>query len=99
MSRRWGRIRAPNGRFAPQALLCTDPVANPAQILAWFVQRWQLAVSFEAARCHLGLETPRPWSAAAIRRTTPVLLGRVSLVTRLVPRQMPEPDAGVRHAA
>jgi len=71
---RWVLIRDPQGRFPTQALLCTDPDAAPAQILAWFVQRWQLEVTFEEARRHLGLETQRQWSEAAIRRTTPILL-------------------------
>jgi hypothetical protein len=45
--------------------------------------RWSVAVTCEAARTHRGLETPRPWSALALARTTPVLLGLVSLVTVL----------------
>ncbi len=97
--RRWVLIRDPRGRFAPQALLCTDPTATPAQVLAWFVQRWQLAVTFEEARRHLGVETQRQWSEAAIRRTTPVLLGLFSLVTLLAHRQMPGPATVVRQAA
>ena len=36
-------IRDPQEAFAPQALLCTGPAADPAQILEWFVLRWQLA--------------------------------------------------------
>src|SRR5437764_6558064 len=39
---RWVLVRDPQGQFEPQALLCTDLAANPAQILAWFVLRWQL---------------------------------------------------------
>jgi len=46
-----------------------------------FVQRWQLEVTFEAARRHLGLETQRQWSDKAIARTTPLLLGLFSWVT------------------
>jgi hypothetical protein len=38
-------IRAPHGHFATQALLCTGLAADPAQILAWFIQRWQLEVT------------------------------------------------------
>jgi hypothetical protein len=95
---RWVLIRDPQGHFATQALLCTDPAVAPAQILAWFIQRWQLEVTFEEARRHLGLETQRQWSEAAIRRTTPVLLGVFSLVTLLAHRQMPEPAAVVRQA-
>ena len=33
---RWVLIRDPQGTFDPQALLCTDPAADPAQILEWF---------------------------------------------------------------
>jgi hypothetical protein len=96
---RWVLIRDPQGHFATQALLCTDLAVTPAQILAWFVQRWQLEVTFAEARRHLGLETQRQWSAAAIRRTTPVLLGLFSLVTLLAHQQMPEPVGVVRQAA
>jgi hypothetical protein len=95
---RWVLIRDPQGHFATQALLCTDPTVPPAQILAWFVHRWQLEVTFEEARRHLGLETQRQWSAAAIRRTTPVLLGLFSLVTLLAHWQMPRPVSVVRQA-
>jgi hypothetical protein len=78
---RWVLIRDPVGAFAVQALLCTDQTASPAQILGWFVRRWQLEVTFEEARRHLGVETQRQWSELAIRRTTPALLGLFSLVT------------------
>ena len=59
---RWVLIRDPQGTFAPQALLCTDPAADPNQILEWFVLRWQLEVTFREARTHLGVETQRQWS-------------------------------------
>jgi len=85
---RWVLIRDPQGKFATQALLCTDLQAAPGQILAWFVQRWQLEVTFEEARRHLGLETQRPWSDRAIARTTPALLGLFSLVTLLADQHL-----------
>ena len=37
--------------------------------------RWQLEVTFQEVRTHLGVETQRQWSDLAITRTTPVLLG------------------------
>jgi DDE superfamily endonuclease len=80
---RWVLIRDPQGKFPTQALLCTDLTASPDQILAWFVQRWQLEVTFHAMRAHLGMETQRQWSQLAIARTTPALLGLFSLVTLL----------------
>ncbi len=86
---RWVLIRDPHGAFDPQALLCTDPAANPTQILEWFVLRWQLEVTtyqvrgrlFQEARTHLGMETQRQWSDLAIARTTPILLGLFSWTT------------------
>jgi hypothetical protein len=80
---RWVLIRDPNGKFKPQALLCTDLMANPEQILKWFVMRWQTEVTFHEVRDHLGVETQRQWSDWAIARTTPALLGLFSLVTLL----------------
>ena len=80
---RWVLIRDPKGEFKPQALLCTDQSVQPKQILAWFVLRWRLEVTFEEVRAHLGVETQRQWSDKAILRTTPALLGLFSLVTLL----------------
>lgn len=96
---RWVLVRDPQGQFAIQALLCTDGAVEPAQILAWFVQRWQLEVTFEEVRRHLGVETQRQWSDLAIRRTTPILFGLFSLVTLSVQQRTGTMDLGVRRAA
>ena len=77
---RWVLARDPAGTFRPQAFLCTDQDAAPADILTWFVRRWSTEVTFGEARRHLGVETQRQWSDRAIARTTPVLLGPYSLV-------------------
>jgi hypothetical protein len=83
---RWVLVRDPEGKFPPQAFLCTDLTADPVQILSWFVQRWQLEVTFQEARAHLGIETQRQWNERAIARTTPALLGLFSVVTLLADR-------------
>jgi hypothetical protein len=85
---RWVLIRDPLGKFATQALLCTNLDASPLEILSWFVLRWQMEVTFHAARAHLGVETQRQWSQRAIARTTPALLGLFSLVTLLAHEAM-----------
>ena len=72
---RWVLVRDPQGEFATQALLCTDLAVEPVQILEWFVLRWQLEVTFQEVRAHLGVETQRQWSDRAIARTTPILMG------------------------
>jgi len=85
---RWVLVRDPEGGFKTQALLCTDLNADPHKILSWFVMRWQLEVTFQEMRRHLGFETQRQWSELAIRRTTPALLGLFSLVTLFAHRRM-----------
>jgi DDE superfamily endonuclease len=80
---RWVLLRDPHRRFDPQALLCTDLAQDPVQIVRWFVQRWQVEVTFREVRDHLGVETQRQWSDKAIARTTPCLLGLFSIVTLL----------------
>lgn len=78
---RWVLLRDPTGVRAPTALLCTDPQRGPHTMVAWFLRRWQVEVTFQAVRTHLGGETQRQWAAPAIARTTPVLLGLFSWVT------------------
>ena len=78
---RWVLIRDPLGQFRPQALLSTDLEVAPVQIVEWFVLRWQLEVTFQEVRSHLGVETQRQWSDRAIARTTPALFGLFSWVS------------------
>jgi DDE superfamily endonuclease len=52
----WVLVRDPKGEFKTQALLCTELEADPQKILSWFVLRWQLEVTFQEARRHLGFE-------------------------------------------
>ena len=96
---RWVLIRDPQERFTTQALLCTDLTVAPEQIVAWFVLRWQMEVTFEEVRRHLGVETQRQWTARAILRTTPALLGLFALVTLLAHPHLTDATQGIRHAA
>ncbi len=96
---RWVLIRDPNQKFETRALLCTDPSADPLQILTWFVRRWQVEVTFQEVRTHLGVESQRQWSDKAIARTTPILLGWFSWVTLLAHQSRSKGRLPVRHAA
>ena len=78
---RWVIIRDPLGKFATQAVFSTRTEASPKRIVEWFIKRWQLEVTFEESRRHLGIETNRQWSEKAIKRTTPCLFGLFSLIT------------------
>jgi len=97
---RWVLVRDPQEEFASQALLCTDLTAEPAQILSWFVLRWQMETTFQEVRRHLGVGTQRQWSELAIRRTTPALLALFSLVTLFAHQRMVQgTEALLRQAA
>ncbi len=96
---RWVLIRDPHGKFATQALLCTDLTVSPEQIMRWFVRRWQMETTFEEIRRHLGVETQRQWTQLAIRRTTPALLGLFSLVTLLAHPPLSAHPGVIRQAA
>lgn len=77
---RWVLVVDPTARHAAIAVFSTDLVLTPEQIVTWFVQRWNVEVTFEESRRHLGVETQRQWSDRAIARTTPALWGLFSLV-------------------
>jgi hypothetical protein len=87
---RWVLVRDPLGQLEPQAFLCTDLEATPTQILLWFRQRWQVEVTFQEVRAHLGVETQRQWTDLAILRTTPALLALFSLVVLFTQRLHPQ---------
>jgi hypothetical protein len=78
---RWVLIRDPQERCKPPALLSTNLEHTCEQMLAWFVRRWTMEVTFEEARAHLGMETQRQWNDRAIARTTPALLSLSSIIT------------------
>ncbi len=96
---RWVLVRDPEGKFASRAFLCTDLSASPMQILEWFIRRWQVEVTFQEVRTHLGVETQRQWSDQAIARTTPALMGLFSWVTLLAHQSQTNGTLPIRQAA
>ena len=96
---RWILIRDPKGKFETKAFLCTDQSAKPIQILRWFIRRWQVEVTFEEVRAHLGVETQRQWSDKAIARTTPILLGLFSWITLLANQSQKDGTLPIRQAS
>ncbi|PSO10213.1 hypothetical protein C7E20_18060, partial [Sphingobium sp. AEW4] len=78
---RWVLVRDPDGKRGPQAFFSTDISLEPAEIIALYVRRWQIEVTFAETRAHLGVETQRQWTDKAIARTTPALLGLYSLIS------------------
>ena len=96
---RWVLIRDPQNKSRPQALLSTDLALSPTQIVTAFIQRWQMEVTFQEVRTHLGVETQRQWADLAIVRTTPTLLGLFSVVTVLTHALSAHQSVPLRQAA
>ena len=61
--------------------------------------RWSVEVTFREVRDHLGVESQRQWSDRAIARTTPCLLGLVSLTALLGGRLSTHAQRAVAAAA
>lgn len=96
---RWVLVRDPEGKFRTQAFLSTDLSLSPAQILEYYVGRWQVEVTFEEARQHLGFETQRQFSEPAIKRTTPIILALYSLVTLIAAQLYDSQQLFIRQSA
>lgn len=77
---RWVLMVDPSGQLDPLPLMSTDVSLSAEGIIALYIDRWSIEVTFEEVREHLGVETQRQWSEKAIQRTTPVLMGLYSLV-------------------
>ena len=74
-------VKTPNGKNIAETFFSTNVNNSPLQIINWFVLRWNIEVTFEETRSHLGVETQRQWSDNAIQRTTPSLMALYSVLT------------------
>lgn len=91
---RWVVVRyQEKNKLKHASFFCSAQTVSAQQIIEWFVQRWNIEITFEEVRAHLGFETQRQWSDKAIERTTPALFGLFSLVVlmalRLHPQKLP----------
>lgn len=77
---RWVLVRDPKEKLETRAFFSTELAQGAASIANDFVKRWNIEVTFEESRAHLGIETQRQWNDLAIERSTPALLGLYSLV-------------------
>lgn len=83
---RWVLVVRAEGEPQATAFFCTCPTCTPATIIQAFILRWNVEVTFQESRRHLGVETQRQWSDLAIARTTPALLGLFSLLCLMAHR-------------
>ena len=96
---RWVLVVDPDGELDPLPLMSTDLNISPEKIIGLYIQRWNLEVTFEEVREHLGVETQRQWSDKAIARTTPILLGLYTIVCLIANRLQEERPIEVAQTA
>jgi hypothetical protein len=77
---RWVLTRDFNNKGEAAVLFSTDVDTPSIAVIEAFVLRWQIEVTFEEARRHLGMETQRQWSDNAIDRITPCILASYSII-------------------
>ena len=77
---RWVLVVDPEGKQRTEAFFSTDQEMDPLRIIELYVMRWNVEVTFQETRRHLGVETQRQWSDKAIARETPALFGLFSMI-------------------
>ncbi|MBF0351763.1 MAG: hypothetical protein HQM11_12090 [SAR324 cluster bacterium] len=73
-------IGSSRGKEKSPSFFSNNVELEALDILQRYMTRWNVEVTFEEARAHLGVETQRQWSDLAIVRTTPCLFGLFSLI-------------------
>jgi hypothetical protein len=96
---RWVLLTDPEGELDPIPLMSTDLTMLPETIITLFIKRWNLEVTFEEVREHLGVETQRQWSDKAIARTTPILMGLYTIICLICNRLQEEAPIEVAQTA
>jgi len=96
---RWVLVIDPEGELDPVPLMSTDLSISPEKTITLYIQRWNLEVTFEEVREHLGAETQRQWSDKAIARTIPILLGLYTMVCLICNRLQEERPIKVAQTA
>lgn len=89
----------PTGKWEPCVLFASDPTATAQQVIEWVTMRWNVEVTYEEVRAHLGFETQRQWSPLAILRSSPAILGLFSFVVLLAHQLLGNEPLPVRSSA
>jgi len=96
---RWVLVVDPEGKDKAEAFFSTDINLSPGRIVEIFVLRWNVEVTFEEVRRHLGVETQRQWSELSIARTTPALMGLFSIICLMALQLLDKGTLPIRQAA
>jgi hypothetical protein len=85
---RWVFVHDATGTHRDEYFYSTDPTLPAERIVSLYTGRWSIEVTFQEVRAHLGLATPRNFSAKSVLRTAPCLLGLFSVVSLIFARHV-----------
>lgn len=77
---RWVIVRDSNPKHDDEIFFTTDRSLTPEEIVACYIRRWSIEVTFEEARRHLGIETLRNRTCNAVQRSVPMLFALYSII-------------------
>jgi hypothetical protein len=80
---RWVFVHDLDGTHEDRYFYSTDPTMSASRIISLYTGRWSIEVTFQEARAHLGISTPRNRTKLSVLRTFPCLLGCFSVVSLL----------------
>jgi hypothetical protein len=83
---RWVFVHDLDGTHEDRYFYSTDPTLSASRIISLYTGRWSIEVTFQEAKQHLGLATPRNRKDTSVLRTVPCLLGLFSVVSILFQR-------------
>jgi len=95
---RWVHVRDLTGSHREEYFFSTDIQMSVARVIETFVGRWDIEVTFEEMREHLGLETTRGRSRKTVLRVEPCLFALYTLVAYWH-AHLPKKERGRIHAA
>jgi hypothetical protein len=84
---RWVFVHDLDGTHEDRYFYSTDPNLCASRIISLYTGRWSIEVTFQEARQHLGISSPRCWTPKSVLRTFPCLLGCFSVTSLLFYRQ------------
>jgi hypothetical protein len=95
---RWVHVRDLDGNHREEYFYSTDCQMSVTAIIEAFVGRWDIEVTFEETREHLGLETPRGRTQNTVLRVEPSLFLLYSLVVYWYTQIAPTAGTKIRYS-
>ena len=77
---RWVHVEDRQGTHRPEYFFCTASSWSPEMIVSTYIQRWDIEVTFQEVKNHLGLRGLRVWAERSVRRAGPFSSGCIPLL-------------------